>query len=250
MIFEEKVRTGAKDLEKGNSLGNRAILEYFENIASRHADSLGYGINSMPLTHLSWLLLDWYVRVYHRPSYGQELTVRTWSREIKRAYGYRDFELLDSQGRVCAAAMSKWVLINTEKHTIVKADEEMVRKYASEPQRKALDGELSRLRAPQDFKPQSSYRVLRRDIDIFGHMHNLYYLDLAYESLPQDAYERRLFDEIRINYSVESRLGETLALSCAQTDRGDWQVVVSSEDKSVIHSVIALGYACENMSRS
>ena len=82
MIFEEKVRTGAKDLEKGNSLGNRAILEYFENIASRHADSLGYGINSMPLTHLSWLLLDWYVRVYHRPSYGQELTVRTWSREI------------------------------------------------------------------------------------------------------------------------------------------------------------------------
>ena len=68
MIFEEKVRTGAKDLEKGNSLGNRAILEYFENIASRHADSLGYGINSMPLTHLSWLLLDWYVRVYHRPS--------------------------------------------------------------------------------------------------------------------------------------------------------------------------------------
>ncbi len=50
--------------------------------------------------------------------------------------------------------------------------------------------------------------MIRKDIDINKHMHNLYYLDLAYEALPDEIYNKRPFDYVRITYKKEIKLGE------------------------------------------
>ncbi len=54
------------------------------------------------------------------------------------------------------------------------------------------------------------YTTTRRDIDLNGHMHNLYYLDLAYEALPEDVYAKRPYDNIQIQYKKEIKYGEKL----------------------------------------
>ena len=50
---------------------------------------------------------------------------------------------------------------------------------------------MDKISIPEKFSNEIIYKVARRDIDLNGHMHNLYYLDLAYEVLPQDIYEKR-----------------------------------------------------------
>ena len=43
-----------------------------------------------------------------------------------------------------------------------------------------------------DYLFKKDYYIQRRDIDINEHMHNLNYLDMAYEILPEDIYKNRL----------------------------------------------------------
>ena len=83
------------------------------------------------------------------------------------------------------------------------------------------------------------YKVCRRDIDLNGHMHNLYYLDLAYEVLPEKVYEQRPFDNFRIQYKKEVKLGDVV--KCRYTFKdGEHIVSIFNSDGSRVHAIIVL----------
>ena len=69
MIYKEKFKIGLKDVWAGEEVSNIAILEYLEDIAAYHSDSVGYGINTTEQTNLNWILLDWKLHVIKRPKY-------------------------------------------------------------------------------------------------------------------------------------------------------------------------------------
>ena len=240
MIYKEKFKIGLKDIGKENKINNKAILECLENIACYHSDSLGYGINTSDITHATWLLLDWKLKVIKRPKYGQILDIRTWSRYIIKCYAYRDFEIYDENNELCAIATSKWLLTNNQTRKIAKVEQEMADKYESEPERCVFaDAEIEKITAPEVYKNSIIYQIKRKDIDIIGHMHNLYYLDLAYEALPEEVYEQRPFDEIRIMYKKEIKLGENVI--CKYTYENDKHIVViQSEDERILHAIVEM----------
>lgn len=239
MIFNETVKIGLKDIEKDNILGNKAILKFFENIAGHHSDSLGYGLNNSNETHLSWILLEWKIRSIKRIEYGEELSIDTWSRSIEKYYASRDFKMYNSKGKLCVIGTSKWLLVNTEKGSIVKPDETMIAKYESEPDNSVFEEDLEKIKVPEEYTNELLYTVRRKDIDFIGHMHNLYYLDLAYEVLPDDVYEKRLFNDVRITYKKEIKLGETVKCKYANIE-DKHVVVITSEDDKTVHALIEL----------
>ncbi len=239
MIYEENFKIGLKDVWKGNKVSNKAILEYLENIAAYHSDSVGYGINTSEKTSVSWILLDWKLEVIKRPEYGQTLKIHTWSRKIIKYYAYRDFEIYDNQNNLCAIATSKWLLINNKTGKIEKVEEEMANKYESETEKKVFEDELEKLTLPQNYENSIIYETKRKDIDIIGHMHNLYYLDLAYEAMPENVYEKRPFDKIRIMYKKEIKLGEIV--KCKYSfENNKHKVAIVSEDEKILHAIIEL----------
>ena len=90
-----------------------------------------------------------------------------------------------------------------------------------------------------EYTKKIKYAVNRRDIDINGHMHNLYYLDLAYEALPEEVYNQRPYDSVQIQYKKEIKFGETIKCkySCIN---GENIVTIFNEDCSVVHAIIIL----------
>ena len=68
-------------------------------------------------------------------------------------------------------------------------------------------------------------------------MHNINYLDAAYEVLPQEVYENAEFSEIRIQYKKELKPEDTVICRYFE-DKGAYFVVMLVDDK--IHSVVAL----------
>lgn len=240
MIYQEKFKIGLKDVSKGNKVNNRAILEYLEDIASYHSDSVGYGVNTSDRTHLTWLLLDWKVKVIKRPQYGQILDIRTWSRYIIKCYAYRDFEIYDENQELCVIASSKWLLVNNQTGKITKVEPEVADKYESETEKSVFqEREIEKIKMPTNYKNSIIYQTKRKDIDIIGHMHNLYYLDLAYEALPEDIYAQRPFDEIRIMYKKEIKLGDTVVCKYSY-ENNKHIVVIQSEDEKTLHAIIEL----------
>ena len=243
MIFKENFKVQLKDIGKENYIKNIGILEILENIGTHHSDISGYGPNDIERTGVSWVLLDWKLQVLKRPKYGQTLYVNTWARttggEIKKTYTYRDFEIYDEENNLRVIGTSKWVLVNIETGRITKIDEQVIEKYEPENKNVFNIDELDKIKTPETFSNEIEYKVSRRDIDLNGHMHNLYYLDLAYEALPEEVYEKRPYDNVRIQYKKEIKLGDII--KCKYTFCNDEHIItISSKDDTKIHSIIIL----------
>lgn len=243
MIFKENFKIQLKDIGKNNYLKNIGILEILENIGTHHSDIVGYGPNNIQEKGVSWVLLDWKIQVLNRPKYGQNLNVNTWARpingEIKKTHTYRDFEIYNQQNELCVIGTSKWVLVDINTGRIARINDEVIKKYELEDRSVFNNEELGKINTPEVFNNELEYNVARRDIDLNGHMHNLYYLDLAYETLPQDVYEKRPFDNFRIQYKKEIKFGDVI--KCKYTfDNNEHIVTIFNENNTKVHAIIIL----------
>lgn len=239
MIFKEKFKMGLKDIDKNNLLKNRAILEYLENIGSYHSDVAGYGAEYTGKTGIAWVLLGWKLKVLKRPQYGQELEIHTWAKLSSKVATFRDFEIYDNNQNLCAIATSKWTMVDIRKGKITKIDDEVINAYKVESKNVFQKLELEKLKIPSNFDYKTEYTVKRKDIDINGHMHNLYYLDLAYEALPEEIYKKRPFDNVNIQYKKEIKLGEKVICKYAKVEN-KYNVTIFSEDEKNVHAIVEL----------
>ena len=228
-----------RDINNKTELTNKGILSFFEDIGGLHSDMAGYGLKSIEQTKMSWVLLNWKIKVLKRIIYdGEPIKVRTWSRNPVRACTFRDFELYNSKGELCAIGSSKWTLIHLEKG-LIRITPEIAEKYAPEQKTAFENFEFKKLHEPDKYSNVYEYIVLRRDIDINSHMHNLNYLDLAYETLPKDVYESSSFDNIEIMYKNGAKLNEKLKCFYSMVN-GEHFVTIKSEDEKILHSIVKL----------
>lgn len=237
-IFEHDFDFSIRDIDKNTELTNKAILGFFEDIGGYQSDVAGYGLKDIEKTKLSWVLLHWKIKVLKRMKYGDEIHVKTWSRGAVRACCYRDFEIFNSKGELCVIATSRWALIHLEKG-LMRLTDELVEKYQTENKSVFKDFKFDKLREPTNYSNIYEYTVTRRDIDINNHMHNLCYLDLAYEALPKDIYENSSFDNIEIMYKSGAFLGNNLKCFYSQVDNEHF-ITIKSEDEKTLHAIIKM----------
>ena len=240
MIYKEKFKIGLKDVWAKDEVSNIAILEYLEDVAAYHSDSVGIGVNTTDETHLNWLLLDWELEVLKRPRYGQVLDIHTWSRGIEKFYAFRDFEVYDEENNLCAIATSKWLLVDSKTEKIARVEPEIADRYQSETEKAVFKEEkIKKIKEPNEYVREVTYTTRRRDIDVIGHMHNLNYLYLAYEALPEEEYNKRPFNHVRIQYKNQIKLGETVKCKYVK-ENGENVVVIKSEDDKILHAIIKM----------
>lgn len=237
-IFEHTFDFTIRDINSKIELTNKAMLGFFEDIGGYQSDIAGYGLKDIETTKLSWVLLHLKVKVLKRIKYGDSIHVKTWSRGAKRACCYRDYEIYNQKGELCTIATSKWALIHLEKG-LMRLTDELVEKYQTEHKQVFESFDFEKLKEPEGSIPSFEYQVQRRDIDINQHMHNICYLDLAYEALPKEIYETNSFDNIEIMYKSSAFLGDSL--TCFYSCSNDEHIItIKSKDNATLHAIVKL----------
>ncbi len=241
MIFEHKYEVVVKDLEKNNKLSNKAILGYMEEIASLHSSTVGQGVDDLEKNGTAWVILDWKVQVYDRCGYGEIVTLKTWVSANDKFCSYRDYEVYDSKNNLIAIGTSKWVLIDMKTKHITKIDDELGKKYKPEYNKNVFNEEkLEKIKEPTEYISNIIYNVQRSDIDVNKHVHNLNYLDFAYEALPQDIYEQNQnIKSVRITYKHELKYGDIIKCLYSNED-GKYIVAIKSQDETKLHAIVEL----------
>ena len=240
MILENEYTVKLSEIGKGNKVTNKAILSYLEDIGGIHSNKAGYGIFEIEKTHLSWILLGWRLQVLRRPRYAEKIKIKTWSKGVVKFYTYREFEIYDEQGNLIIKASSKWVLLDFEKGKIVRIEPELIAKYEPEVDKVVFEiDEFEKVQEPEEYQHETQYTVRRSDIDVNNHMHNLNYIELANEALPEELYKGALFNDVRITYKKEIKMGETV--KCKYVFKEDKHIIViRSEDEKVLHAIIEM----------
>lgn len=182
---------------------------------------------------LTWALLNWKLQVFNRPKYGENINIKTWAQYTNKFYSYRDFEVWDSKNNLIAIATSKWVLIDINKQGIIKIEEDLINQY--NPEEKSVFNilELPKLKEPNFSSNNFSYTAKRWDIDVNKHMHNLNYLNLAYELLPEDVYNNNELNNIEIMYKKQVKLGETVNCFYSFSENSHFVTIKNNIDSSI-----------------
>lgn len=241
MKFEKRYIVGALEIGKINEITNYGLLAFLEDVAGSHSDSIGYGVKDVATTKRAWLLMDWKLHVLKRPSFNEEICVKTWTGQIdKPAYSvYRNFEAFNKNNELILDATSKWIFYNVEENKLTKVDKDIISLYNPEGDAKDDESKIVKLTEPSAYESVFKYKTRRSDIDINKHMHNLNYLNLAYEALPEDIYNAKEFDNVRIMYKHQIKLGDNIKCFYG-TENNRHYVTIKSEDEKILHAIIEL----------
>lgn len=239
MKFEKTYIIGARETGRNNHLTNYGFLAFLENVAVSHSDTVGYGIKDIWTKKRAWILMDWELEVKKRPTFGEKITCKTWGVNIEKAtfHVYRNFEVFDENQELIATATSKWVLYDIENNKIVKIDKEFYSIFNPEGKEEAVKGKLEKIKELEDYSNVCEYTVKRFDIDMNNHMHNLNYLNLAYEALPEDVYMKEDLNNIHIMYKHQLKFGDTVKCFYRFED-GKHYVTIKNEN--TVNSIISL----------
>ena len=240
MFVEHKFYIGLSDINTEKELTNTCLLRYLEDVAGLHSEMAGYGITDMNTTRKSWILLSWKVEVKQRPLINDSLTVKTWSRCIDRFYAFRDFEVRNQYDEIVCIATSKWVFMDIDSGRLVKVSDEIAEKYKPELNSKVFEEQdLPKLKEPEGKILKTEFKITRNLIDINKHLHNIYYLDIAKEALPEEIGISNELNYFEIMYKKEIKLGENVKAIYAKNDDFHY-VTIKNEDESIIHAIIRL----------
>ena len=236
-FIEHEFNLTIRDIDKNTNITNKAILSFFEDMGGLHSDIAGYGLKQIEQTRISWVLLHWKVKVLKRIKYGEPVKVKTWSRGMKLACCFRDFELYNSDGELCVVGTSKWTLFHLDKG-VIRLTSDILDNFTIE-NKNALEFDFKKIKEPDNYLNVYEYTVSRSDIDNNHHMHNLRYLELAYEALPKNVYENNYFNNIEIMYKKECYLADKL--KCFYSNINDEHIVtIKSEDENTLHAIVKL----------
>ena len=240
MFAEQKFFVGIQDCGEGRVIKNRALLENMSDTATVHSNLVGETWEKLAESHLAWVVTNWKLEVFKRVHYATTITVRTWSRSYNPAFANRDFEVYDAEGMLIAKATSVWMILNTARSFPQRLTPALMDPFQSEPDKasfpdfKFKNEDISALTSLK----ATFFTVTKSMIDCNNHVHNSAYLDLASEALPEDVNEQS-FCNVEISYKKEIKPAQRVCLDYAKSDEASY-VLIHSEDRSVLHTVIKL----------
>ena len=238
-IYKCKYRIGFTDIDKNNLIKNRAIIKILENAGGMHSDSIKCGYTDIEETGKGWVILAWKIKVLSRPKYNTEVETHTWVRDINKIFTYRDYKMYDEDGNLAVIATSKWAMIDVKRGKIAEITSKIEKDYQPEDISVFEERKIDKLAEPETVILKRDCPVLRGDIDMNGHVHNVNYLNYAYETLPAEVYENETLNNIEIMYKRQIKLGDKIV--CFYTKENNKHIVtIKSEDEQTLHAIVEL----------
>ena len=242
-IFESTATIEYEDSGLKGILTNKGFLLLFQKTANAHSAYINFSFNDLIENDLSWIILNWRLQVFHRPIRESKVTIKTWISFYNHIYTLREYDMYDEKNNLCAIAESKFCLFDLTRGRIAKLPENIGTMYGTIDKKVFNNDDLPRLADPTTYPIFSDkYKVRRFDLDANMHVHNLNYLNFAYELLPENIFYGPEFNNIEIFFKHEIKLGQTIhSFLYNDPDHPNGYIIcIKNEDETVTHSNIKL----------
>jgi len=210
-----------------------AFMNYAQELAGRHADSLGFGYDNLIGDQVAWVLSRFHVKFIKTPKWRETITLETWHKGGDRLFWYRDFEARDKSGDVIISATSSWVVININTRRMHRIDS-LGEAETINPQ-DAITEHAEKISIPHEMEYSYSHIVSFSDIDINKHTNNAKYVEWALDALDPDFAANMVVKDMIINFNLESRLNDKVDIS--RSIVGNIVVIEGKRENSSIFSV-------------
>lgn len=223
MGYSALFRIALGDLLPDGKVKNKSLLRFCEDTAGFHSDAVGDGFRYRYSLGTVWIIMEWQLAVYSRPGYGETVKVETWNCGREKAHVWHGFNLTAADGTLIAEAYAKLCLMEMEKRRLVRIPAGVDEQYGNGPERKPFMLQMH-FSAMTEADREYSAVICRSSTDVYGHLHNLGYWDLAEELLPSEVLGKTPC-LIGLRFKNELSGGDTAQCQLFHTEDGEWILI-------------------------
>ncbi len=231
--FESRVRYSEIGMDGCMTL--ESLLDYFQDCSTFHSEDVGLGIDYFKEIHQVWLLSAWQICVNRYPRLCEEIIIGTSPYEFRGFVGCRNFEMKTKGEEVLAYANSIWSLMDTDKMTPARVDEDMVRKYGLS-EKYPMDYAPRKISVPANGKAREPFTVKPHHLDTNHHVNNGQYVRMAMDYIPEGLTVRQL----RVEYKSQAVLNDMIYPVAACSEDGLCYTVSLNKEDGKPYSIVEL----------
>ncbi len=189
-----------------------ALFRYFQKVAGADLDACGLSYDTLASNGMAFVLVNINVHFEHTIVVGDTLRIDTYPRSTSGASFIRDFTVYVGD-RLAALASSQWVLIDTEKRTILRPSAlQSVGTIQPDHMFPFILPSLPLMRTAAPLQRTDVRKVYYSSLDRNQHMNNTFYPDILWDYLPTSCLSGLAGADFAIRYQKEARIGETFTV--------------------------------------
>lgn len=204
-------------VDKDYNMTVASYFEFFQELAGRHADVLGFGFDDLIKDRLVWIVSRIHFHFEKPVHWKDTIKLTTWHKGTEDGLFFRRESVFtdNATGEVVARGTSGWLLLDIDKRAMVRDFPKCVNE-ANVLMENSLEQPAQRLRMPRDGAVHCFDRVIRySDIDFNGHTNNAKYPVWVMDAVAMQYPEARplLVQDFEINFAHEAMLDDTVVIS-------------------------------------
>ena len=236
--YIDNLRVKSYETDINANLKLYSFMNFAQEIAGLHADSLGFGYDNLIKDGIAWVLSRIHVKIIRLPIWKEDITIETWHKGSDRLFGYRDFEVSDENGEKLIIATSSWLLINTETRKLHRINNIMEENAGGDEIRHAIKEPAARLVTPTEMEFARKRVVSFSDVDINNHTNNAKYIEWALDCIDLEILKALTIKEFVINFNMESKVNEEISIFIKTTE--DSIFIEGKRDDTSIFQVLLI----------
>ena len=238
LTFDHKYNVRSYEPRIDGRVSITSICNHLQDIASRHADALGFGFHDLEKSGHLWVLSRLHVMVDRLPGFGETVRVQTWPSGNERLIANRDYLIHDADTLI-GRATTGWVTLNIETRRPAKPDTILDGHYIPDIERSMVfpSKAITRLK---DGEHTANLTARHSDQDINNHVNSVRYAEFCFEAVPATWTDENRCMGLDIQFRTESYAGDTYISSCSVSDPDQGMDTIlhslkrTSDDKEIV----------------
>lgn len=215
-MWQQSFEVRHSEVDVNGRLKLRALADYLQEAAARHAAHIGVGVDDLAGKNLLWVLSRIAIVIENYPGPGEQLNVETWPRSPEKLFAMREFVVSDKNGLPVCRASSAWLLLDAGSFRPKKIETlgSVIPRNEGKP---CLAKTLPKLE-PVECSKIFTQQIRPSAIDLNGHLNNAEYFALAQDAMAKQMDNIFAIREIRMNFVSDLKSGETVAVFAGKGD--------------------------------
>jgi len=239
-IREDKFIVRTYECQSDGNIKIYSLMQYLQEIASVHADELGFGNTWLNETTGYWVLSNIRVEISIFPKWNDEVAIRTWPSGNTRLIATREFVGKERDGHELFRAGSEWMVLDRHTNRPKNLSRLNMSSLAVGP--KVIEKEIDRLKPIDNYTQVEQISVPYSSIDLNGHVNNTEYVRWGIDALRAKYKFEGFIRSLQVTYLEEVFMDDKIDLLVSSTSNKLFFVLGRKSDES--NNVFVMEVSC------
>ena len=213
MGYEFHSRIRYSEVDQNERLTIDHLADYFQDCTIFHDDTAGLGLAYWRERGAMWVTTSWKLLLFEMPRCCEDVLIRTDAISCRSFVGLRNFTMRGEDGRLRAAAFSKYALLDRKTGKPVRIKAEEAEAYGtSEPI--PMEEEKNHILLPENAVEKEPVTVQLHHLDPNHHVNNVQFIIMALNYLPEGFTPKMM----RVSYHKSAFLGDVIVPKIAYSE--------------------------------